>query len=102
MVRVLDHALGDGPEEDLLAPIAGDVAQRIFDTFLFPGDDVDDRIAGADQGFEFDVHCGRGQVQIPPAKMLRLESVSDMRRPPVSTAQKKRAAKGDLTGVILL
>ena len=52
----LHDPLRDRPDEQILPPPLGDLAQATLDPFLLPGGDVDDRVAGADE----DVDLARG------------------------------------------
>src|SRR5207247_866298 len=59
------EALGDGPDVELLASLAGDGAEGVLDTLLFPRDDVDEGVARADEVFELtiDVAWQRGRLR---------------------------------------
>ena len=48
----LHHALAARPDVQGLVPLPGDLEQPLLEPLLLPGDDVDDRIPGADQHLE--------------------------------------------------
>ena len=65
------------PLEDLLLPFAADFENEVLDAQLLAGDDIENRVARADEGLELglEVHGGE-EVQSPKSKVQSRERVA--------------------------